>query len=627
MAAATDAKCPTREQPRLRQRDEPDVGLDDAASVPSEPTTKLREVERAAAGDAVEPVAAGLAPVAREAARDRVAVSREDPASRGRSRLERVRCRAACALGLVDGPSARARAVREHDVELVRRGRSSCRRRASGCRTSCCRSCRRSWPGLTSRCPARSRGRGRCRAVQVVLHDAGLTRARRASASSVADRGPCAATSRARRRPRRRLARQARARAARTTGTSKRARPRARRRRRRRRAGRRRASGSTAYMLASVANRWREYASRGPPRASRAAARLASSPSPDARSSRPSPTGADRRRRRPSAVPSDAWPMRSGTAFPADPGADERARPRAARDRAPTIDHRGPDVRALGLRGARRAAARLQDARAGRRLPVVGHRRVGGGARQHALARRPRAHVRDRPLRDAVARDGRAARPRGRASCPATGGTASTPTRVEETLRADRGVDHGRARRAQRDVDRRDQPHRRVRAAIDAAGHPALLMVDTISSLGSIDYRHDEWGVDVTVARLAEGADAAARARLQRGQRRRRSRRRERAAAALLLGLGSRCSRTTATASSPTRPRRTCCSGCARRSRCSRRRGSNVFARHDRHAGDARAVARLGSRGPVRRSRDEYSDVADRGRDAGRARCRRGARA
>jgi len=38
-----------------------------------------------------------------------------------------------------------------------------------------------------------------------------------------------------------------------------------------------------------------------------------------------------------------------------------------------------------------------------------------------------------------------------------------------------------------------------VRAAIDAAGHPALLLVDTISSLGSIDYRHEEWGVDVTV--------------------------------------------------------------------------------------------------------------------------------
>ena len=44
-----------------------------------------------------------------------------------------------------------------------------------------------------------------------------------------------------------------------------------------------------------------------------------------------------------------------------------------------------------------------------------------------------------------------------------------------------------------------------VRAAIDAAGHPALLLVDTISSLGSIDYRHDEWGVDVTVAGSQKG--------------------------------------------------------------------------------------------------------------------------
>jgi alanine-glyoxylate transaminase/serine-glyoxylate transaminase/serine-pyruvate transaminase len=44
-----------------------------------------------------------------------------------------------------------------------------------------------------------------------------------------------------------------------------------------------------------------------------------------------------------------------------------------------------------------------------------------------------------------------------------------------------------------------------VRRALDAAGHPALLMVDTISSLGSIDYRHDEWGVDVTVAGSQKG--------------------------------------------------------------------------------------------------------------------------
>ncbi len=44
-----------------------------------------------------------------------------------------------------------------------------------------------------------------------------------------------------------------------------------------------------------------------------------------------------------------------------------------------------------------------------------------------------------------------------------------------------------------------------VRRAIDAVRHPALLLVDTISSLGSIDYRHDEWGVDVTVAGSQKG--------------------------------------------------------------------------------------------------------------------------
>jgi len=44
-----------------------------------------------------------------------------------------------------------------------------------------------------------------------------------------------------------------------------------------------------------------------------------------------------------------------------------------------------------------------------------------------------------------------------------------------------------------------------VRRAIDNARHPALLLVDTISSLGSIDYRHDEWGVDVTVSGSQKG--------------------------------------------------------------------------------------------------------------------------
>ena len=44
-----------------------------------------------------------------------------------------------------------------------------------------------------------------------------------------------------------------------------------------------------------------------------------------------------------------------------------------------------------------------------------------------------------------------------------------------------------------------------LRRAMDAAGHPALLMVDTVSSLASIDYRHDEWRVDVAVGGSQKG--------------------------------------------------------------------------------------------------------------------------
>jgi alanine-glyoxylate transaminase/serine-glyoxylate transaminase/serine-pyruvate transaminase len=44
-----------------------------------------------------------------------------------------------------------------------------------------------------------------------------------------------------------------------------------------------------------------------------------------------------------------------------------------------------------------------------------------------------------------------------------------------------------------------------VRKAIDAAGHPALLIVDTVSGLASADYRHDEWGVDVSICGSQKG--------------------------------------------------------------------------------------------------------------------------
>src|SRR5437588_11543443 len=48
-------------------------------------------------------------------------------------------------------------------------------------------------------------------------------------------------------------------------------------------------------------------------------------------------------------------------------------------------------------------------------------------------------------------------------------------------------------------------PIAEIRKAIDRAGHPALFLVDTISSLASTEYRHDEWGVDVTVGGAQKG--------------------------------------------------------------------------------------------------------------------------
>ncbi|SMX50886.1 pyridoxal-phosphate-dependent aminotransferase family protein [Maliponia aquimaris] len=62
-------------------------------------------------------------------------------------------------------------------------------------------------------------------------------------------------------------------------------------------------------------------------------------------------------------------------------------------------------------------------------------------------------------------------------------------------------------------------PIAEIRKAIDAAGHPALLMVDTISGLASLDFRFDEWGGRCRCFRRTEGADAAARTWLQRCQR------------------------------------------------------------------------------------------------------------
>jgi alanine-glyoxylate transaminase/serine-glyoxylate transaminase/serine-pyruvate transaminase len=48
-----------------------------------------------------------------------------------------------------------------------------------------------------------------------------------------------------------------------------------------------------------------------------------------------------------------------------------------------------------------------------------------------------------------------------------------------------------------------------VRKALDAAGHPAMLMVDGVSSIASMDFRMDEWGVDVAITGSQKGLHAA----------------------------------------------------------------------------------------------------------------------
>jgi alanine-glyoxylate transaminase/serine-glyoxylate transaminase/serine-pyruvate transaminase len=104
-----------------------------------------------------------------------------------------------------------------------------------------------------------------------------------------------------------------------------------------------------------------------------------------------------------------------------------------------------------------------------------------------------------------------------------------------------------------------------VRAAIDRARHPALLMVDTISSLGSIEYRHDDWGVDVTVAGSQKGLmlppglsfNAVSNKALAASQK---------ATMPRSYWSGTRCSGRTRAAGFRTRPPRTCSTGCTRRS-------------------------------------------------------------
>ena len=117
-----------------------------------------------------------------------------------------------------------------------------------------------------------------------------------------------------------------------------------------------------------------------------------------------------------------------------------------------------------------------------------------------------------------------------------------------------------------------------VREAIDAAGSDALLLVDTISSLGSIDYRHDEWGVDVTVGCSQKGLMLPAGLGFNAVSEK-----------ALAAAASARLPRSywdwapiieaNRTGTGRTRRRRTSSTGCARRSRCCARKGWRTCSR------------------------------------------------
>src|SRR5687767_7354125 len=171
----------------------------------------------------------------------------------------------------------------------------------------------------------------------------------------------------------------------------------------------------------------------------------------------------------------------------------------------PTMDHRGPDFAALGkacLAGMKRVFKSQAD--------VVIYPASGTGAWEAALVNTLSSG--DRVLMAEIGHF--AALWRTLATklglevefLPGDWRHGADPEAIEKALRADAGrrikavcVVHNETSTGV--VSRIGD----VRRAIDAPGHPALFMVDTISSLASMDYRHDEWGVDVTVAGSQKG--------------------------------------------------------------------------------------------------------------------------
>ncbi|HUL96377.1 MAG TPA: aminotransferase class V-fold PLP-dependent enzyme [Usitatibacter sp.] len=171
----------------------------------------------------------------------------------------------------------------------------------------------------------------------------------------------------------------------------------------------------------------------------------------------------------------------------------------------PTIDHRGPEFQALGkevLEGIRRVFQTRQ--------PVVIYPASGTGAWEAALANTlsPGERVLMSETGHFATLWQKMARKLGLEIdfIPGDWRHGADPAEIGARLAADKG----HAIKAVAVVHNETSTGvvsnvAAVRKAIDEANHPALLMVDTISSLASIDYRHDEWGVDVTVGGSQKG--------------------------------------------------------------------------------------------------------------------------
>jgi alanine-glyoxylate transaminase / serine-glyoxylate transaminase / serine-pyruvate transaminase len=182
----------------------------------------------------------------------------------------------------------------------------------------------------------------------------------------------------------------------------------------------------------------------------------------------------------------------------------------------PTIDHRGPEFGALGLKVLAGMGAIFKT-----RHPVVIYPASGTGAWEAALSNTLSGG--DQVLMYETGHFAamwiKMARRLGLA--PEVLAWSGTDEHVPHAPSWRRGVQADMIeQRLRRDTDRRIKAvcvvHNEtstgvtsdiaaVRQAIDAAKHPALLMVDTISGLACADYRHDEWGVDVTVGGSQKG--------------------------------------------------------------------------------------------------------------------------